>query len=345
MHSKDIVETAVEDLYKELLKNGSDSSFTKSELKDFSSQASQNLLKAINFFFVGDSLVNFNSSQLSNFNKKHKDIWQLQIALLERYVSFTCWLSEVNASSFNPDKNYENEIVLTTVLLNLHARACLVSKEILALLNNGFADAAISRWRTLYEVSTTLMFIKDNGEKCAIQFYDHNIVDKFNSSKILLEMKNKYPNRLANTTIDMDNFKELEIRVDELKLKYSKDFVSDYGWVVGFIDYKGRPPGFRAIEKSVGIDQLQPYAKLANQNLHSSSQSMFYSLSAKGNDQFLNIGNNHIGLETPIDCTVLILEMINKTLLNHFKGIDNTISIAVLSYYFNKIRESLQDYK
>lgn len=39
------------------------------------------------------------------------------------------------------------------VLVRLHARACQISYEVLALVRSGFADGAMARWRTLHELS------------------------------------------------------------------------------------------------------------------------------------------------------------------------------------------------
>jgi hypothetical protein len=44
---------------------------------------------------------------------------------------------------------------LDDVVLRLHVRACQVTGEIIVLLENGYADGAMARWRTLHEITTS----------------------------------------------------------------------------------------------------------------------------------------------------------------------------------------------
>ena len=47
------------------------------------------------------------------------------------------------------------------IAFKLHGKSVVVSKEILTLLQSGYSDAAISRWRTLHEISVILNLITD----------------------------------------------------------------------------------------------------------------------------------------------------------------------------------------
>ncbi len=53
---------------------------------------------------------------------------------------------------------------LDDVLIRLHVRACQVVLEIITLLENGLADGAMARWRTLHEITTVAMLIHKHGE-------------------------------------------------------------------------------------------------------------------------------------------------------------------------------------
>lgn len=57
-------------------------------------------------------------------------------------------------------------------LTNIHGRACQVYEEILCLVENGFADGAFARWRTLYELGIIGDFIRSNGEVVAKAYLD-----------------------------------------------------------------------------------------------------------------------------------------------------------------------------
>ena len=55
-------------------------------------------------------------------------------------------------------------------LKNIHGRALQIYKEILCLNQNGFADGALARWRSLYELSVVACFINKYGESIAQAF-------------------------------------------------------------------------------------------------------------------------------------------------------------------------------
>lgn len=59
-------------------------------------------------------------------------------------------------------------------LKNIHGRALQIYKEILCLNQNGFADGAFARWRSLYELSVVACFINKHGESIA-QAYTNSL--------------------------------------------------------------------------------------------------------------------------------------------------------------------------
>ena len=52
----------------------------------------------------------------------------------------------------------------------LHIRACQQYAEIICLIKGGFADGALARWRSLYELCVVAKFIADNDEKVAAAY-------------------------------------------------------------------------------------------------------------------------------------------------------------------------------
>lgn len=55
-------------------------------------------------------------------------------------------------------------------LRELHGRACQCFLEISCLIKNGFPDAAYARWRLLFELWITAVFINKHGEEVAVEF-------------------------------------------------------------------------------------------------------------------------------------------------------------------------------
>jgi hypothetical protein len=66
---------------------------------------------------------------------------------------------------------------LASALTRLHARACQVAAEILALMQHGFADGAMARWRTLHEIAVIATFLRDRGEVMAERYHASGVLD------------------------------------------------------------------------------------------------------------------------------------------------------------------------
>ncbi|ASM52354.1 hypothetical protein PESP_b0851 [Pseudoalteromonas espejiana DSM 9414] len=345
LQHENLIRTAIKHKYDEmLLSDRIPDNLSDSELEEVFSIASKDLLKAVRFFFIDEHLSNFNYNQNKNFILQHENKWGNLLGLLNSYICFSIWFNEVNNKALSLIIQ-EEENHLAVVLFSLHSRSCLIAKEILILLKNGYPDAAISRWRTLNEVTTTLYFIIENGPDCAKKFLDHNIVDEYNSLKILKKSKENYPDRLAHLNFDSNIFEDLENKVKNLKSLYGSNFSSDYGWIEGFVP-KGERYGYRTIEKAVELDHILPFSKLANQYVHASSKSMFSSLSSKSGED-ISFDGGIYGLELPIDCTLLSLNLINTKVLSYFSKTenelngDNVITTILLDYYFKKIRDEI----
>src|SRR5664279_4569741 len=63
------------------------------------------------------------------------------------------------------------------LLIRLLVRACQVTDEILCLLENGFADGAMARWRTLHEIAVVAAVIRQHGDDIAERYLAHHAVE------------------------------------------------------------------------------------------------------------------------------------------------------------------------
>lgn len=60
--------------------------------------------------------------------------------------------------------------VLNDTLIRLHARACQVTFEVITLMENGLADGAMARWRTLHEIVIVAELLAKHGEQLAVRY-------------------------------------------------------------------------------------------------------------------------------------------------------------------------------
>lgn len=77
------------------------------------------------------------------------------------------------ADSLLPELREESKYTFLA-LQRIQGRACQEFLEILCLLQNGFADGAFARWRSMYELCCIGHFIKQQGEQIAKQYINQS---------------------------------------------------------------------------------------------------------------------------------------------------------------------------
>ena len=100
---------------------------------------------------------------LSDIEAEYGEIFTLYEAMYYIVVDMTI---KINGESGEIKKTY-----MYDTILHLHGRACQISSEILCLLKNGFADGALSRCRSLWEIAIYAHFISDYGEDVAEAYW------------------------------------------------------------------------------------------------------------------------------------------------------------------------------
>lgn len=102
--------------------------------------------------------------EVRNFNR-----WQEAFDALETMTEIAGEVGEAcdreGRALAQSESNYRFE-----ALSQLFPRALLVTREIIHLLNGGFPDAALSRWRSLHELTVTAMFISRNDGVIALRY-------------------------------------------------------------------------------------------------------------------------------------------------------------------------------
>lgn len=118
---------------------------------------------------------------------------------------------------------------LDNVLLRLHVRACQVTAEIITLLENGYADGAMARWRTLHEISIVMALINEYGEQLAERYIAHRVVED-KSGKDQYELCHE---QLGYPPLTKKESNDIEKAFKAAISKYGKEFSGPYGWAAG----------------------------------------------------------------------------------------------------------------
>jgi hypothetical protein len=211
------------------------------------------------------------------------------------------------------------------VLTALHARACQVTGEIISLLESGFADGAMARWRTLHEIAITSLFIHQCGEDLAERYVTHQIVE---SRRAAHEYK-RYQDRLGFDPIDQAELDSLEDSYQKFDSSIWEEFREPYGWAAEHLSI--RKLSFADIERYVKTDHFRAYYRLASHNVHANPRGAFFKLGLIAESELLLAGPSNAGLADPGQCTALSLLNASVALGTLQPTLDSLVGLKVLT--------------
>jgi hypothetical protein len=215
---------------------------------------------------------------------------------------------------------------LPHVLIRLHARACTVADEVLTLLQAGFADAAMARWRTLHELAVTSLFLQERGEPFAERFIAHEAIDALKAARL----HQKHARRLGLERLhrrDVDRLKRLVLR---RVATFGPSFNRPYGWAAnGPNDYVR---GFDDVEKRTSLSHWRPSYKSASHQVHATPNAMFEWIATYGGG--LLGGRSMLGVAQPGQRTAISLNQVTAAVATSRKPsptFDTVLTLKILS--------------
>ena len=182
---------------------------------------------------------------------------------------------------------------LNGALSHLHARAIQISSEIMTLMEGGFADGAMARWRTLHEVTCVAMVLDGGGDELAKRYLAHELVEA---------MKGLRQYRECHEALGYAAFSEREARTiergfDAVIARYGREFGGDYGWVAAHLGVAR--PTFSQIEEAAGRAMMRSHYKMASHNVHAGAKGIAYRLSALDRRHAAIAGASNVGFVEP----------------------------------------------
>jgi hypothetical protein len=181
---------------------------------------------------------------------------------------------------------------LRAILIRLLVRGCQVTDEIICLLENGFADGAMARWRTLHEIAVVAAVISQYGDAIAKRYLDHQAVE----SKRALDKYSACYKDLGYKPLRAREQKKILKSYDRAIRKYGPAFKTDYGWAA--LHLNSPKPSFAALEKAAGRAEMRSYYQMGNDNIHAGIKSMYVRLGLMDYDGLL-AGRSNGGLMEP----------------------------------------------
>jgi hypothetical protein len=210
--------------------------------------------------------------------------WRKPLKLLSAQIAIAAQYGQ-DLNTWLRDNPPDGKSSVVEAITRLQARATQIAWEIEVLLQNGFADGALSRWRTLHEVSIVALFIEQEGEDTARKYLDHLEVD----SRDMARFMQKAAAKSGHAELTPDEVLQLEAKVSELRALHGNEFDGYHGWAskaiearlksLGVYDPKKKVnPNFFDIEEAVDMDRLRPYYKLASGAVHAGPKGAFFKL-------------------------------------------------------------------
>ncbi len=209
------------------------------------------------------------------------------------------------------------------LLIRLHMRACQVVGEIIALMENGFADGAMARWRTLHEITVVAMLIHVHGEDIAERYVLHEAIEDRRAAVA----DNEARPGARRPPVSKREMAALQRDVIALVKRYGKPFKSEFGWAAHHL--KKDQPTFRDLEAAAGRASLRPRYKVASYNVHAGPHGISFKLGTLDKSGLM-AGASDAGFDEPGINTAYSLALMNLLILPKRATLDKVLAIRVL---------------
>jgi hypothetical protein len=273
--------------------------------------------------------------EISEFRSRLYDRWRTGISKLHMLVTMSRELGD----NINQDARQDTETsgsAIVDVLTRLHARSCQVAEEVIVLLETGFANGAMDRWRTMHEIAVTAAFISNHGNECAQRYADHQIVESYRGA----QEYDAVHARLGYEPIPPEKMDEIRKEYERVIQKYCKVFGGQYGWAANYLP--GVNATFKEIEKATKIDYLRGHYRMASHGVHANPKGIFFSMTSMFPTEVLLAGPSNSGLADAGEGTALSLLMISATLLSLSPNFDHQVAIRMMGLLKDEIGTAFQ---
>lgn len=281
-----------------------------------------------------------NREDISKFKKRLNKTWKSAINQLEVFISFNLEYGVIVSDSYR-QKN-PNDIKFET-LLRLHARSCQIACEILELIRAGFADGAMARWRSLYEISVLANFLEKGTEELCQRYLDYYFIE--NHYETLEYQKNH--ERLGYEPLLEEEIEESKNLDEAQKEKYGNDFGKLYGWVGDALPK--RKWNFAGIEETIEFKYMRSFYKMANNSVHSGAKGFIYTLGQYDSNGVMLAGPSNYGFADPGQNTAFSLFQTTLTLSEFETYLEDSLYIKIgmnmldeLSEEFVRIQKKIE---
>lgn len=143
-------------------------------IPDIAERIAKSVLKTLRSRWASEHLSQ--EQELSEFRGRLEERWASPLGQLRMMLTMCReWCNETHSRENDPEVRKPEQVRGT--LVRMLVRACQVTDEIICLLENGFADGAMARWRTLHEIAVVAAVISRHGESIVERYIAHQAVE------------------------------------------------------------------------------------------------------------------------------------------------------------------------
>jgi len=229
---------------------------------------------------------------LAGFRERMEEIWGKPLGQLRMLLTIAReWCGEAHEETDDPEEKTKSR--LKNLLVRFLVRSCQVTDEIICLLENGFADGAMARWRTLHEIGVVAAVISKFGDDIAERYVAHQAVESRRAMNKHMDCRIG----LGYRPVPAREVKKTEKRYAAAIARYGDSFKSDYGWAAHHLK-KGRP-NFTDLEAAAGHAMMRAHYQMGSDNVHAGIKSMYGRLGLMMDYEGLLAGRSNAGLTDP----------------------------------------------
>ena len=267
------------------------------------------------------------------FRSNLEDRWSVALDGLRILLQYCREMGQRYFDRFRRSKSPKNRN-LRAILSMLHLRACQVVSEILALLETGFPDGAMARWRTLHEIVVVAYVINKGGDEVAERYSDHEVVEH----KAALDEYTKNDKALGYAPIPDREVKLIRAKYDSALVKYGKEFGHSNGWATKLL--KNPRPNFVNLEQAADFMAMRSYYKMASYNVHAGIRGLTQRIGSIGKPSHLIGGATNAGLEEPGIRAARSMATLTLLLMNDTSKLDDVVEYGILSDLVNQAEKA-----
>ncbi len=257
--------------------------------------------------------------EINAFERRLYSKWSAPLDGMRHVLTISAELTAGFRESIDLDNT---KPMLWELLTRFCARAIRTAEEIYCLLQSGFADGALARWRTLHEIRVVSAFIMMHGEEAATRYFDYEWVE---SKKRIDELSSPFWTDCHDGNFLTDRA-QLEAGYQAILRKYGSSFRQEYGWAAPFLAPK--KANFRELEKLVSADNYRFHYMQASSDVHAGPKGTYASVPYAA--PTLLIGPSDKGLSWAGQATVHVLLDIVENMVELHPSLDAIVTVQIL---------------